>query len=289
MLVEGLLKRSGYNADDVVARFHRQAIQPQDIPVEELHSAFQNNLMVGCFRWGVRVVEKIDDFDIVPILVTRDPRDCQLSWFHARHLHRNDPLPPQMVESAELSKPLTVGDTFLSDIAELHAFATEKNGLIIKYEDILQDPIAFLLQVAEYIGIRPDRAALDLTIMEANFLQLVSDEENHNRRGRPYEALNSLSPEELAELNEVFGEAVTALGYPLTADDLPTLDLAALQARDVYKRFAIRLAEENSYRISEIQHHQRVINELQTENGYRIEEIRRINETLMRMRAALSP
>lgn len=287
MLVEGLLKRSGYNAEDIVARFHREAVSVQNIPAEALQAAFRNNLLVGCFREGVKTLERVTDFEVVPILVTRDPRDCQLSWFHARHLHKDDAVPVLIAEDAEIYQPLNVGDMFIENATELHDFARQRRGLVIKYEDVIQDPIAFLIDVAAFMNITPDREALDLMIMEANFLQLVSDTGVHNRLGRPYEALNSLSEENLQKLNESFGEVATSLGYPRAPDGLPSFDVRSLQARDVYKRFAIRLAQENGDRIDEIRRQRQLIEELQTENGYRIDEIRRINETLTRLRGAL--
>ncbi|WP_149738486.1 sulfotransferase domain-containing protein [Rhizobium sp. RU20A] len=288
MLLQGLLERSGYRADDTVARFHLQAIAPHDIPEEHLQDAFEQNTLVGCFRGGVSVVEKVKGFEIVPILVVRDPRDCQLSWFHARYLHQQDALPASIIHDADIDQPLGVDDTFIDDIRQLHDFARQREGLIRKYEDVVQDPIGFLIEVAEFMGIRPDREALDLIVMEANFLQLVGNTDQHNRLGRPYEALNALSADDLKKINGTFGEIATTLGYPLTAEGLASIDLRALQSRDVYKRFAIRLARENGDRIEEIHRQQRLIEELQTENGYRIDEIRRINETLSRLHAALA-
>ncbi len=197
MLVQGLLQRSGYEAEDIIARFHREAVLPQDIPTEALQEAFDRNLLVGCFREGVSVLDNVTDFDIAPILVVRDPRDCQLSWFHARHLHKDDRLPADVVEGAEIHEPLSSGDRFIPNVSELHEFAVKKGGLVAKYEDILQDPIAFLLAVSDFMGIQPDREALDLMIMEGSFLQLVSNTGVHNRTGRPYEALSTLSSDEI--------------------------------------------------------------------------------------------
>lgn len=288
MILQHLLLNSGLKSEDVVAIYHEKGIKIDDIPLSALMEAFTHNHMVGCFRQRPQALEKITNCDISPILVIRDPRDCQSRWFHARHLHEEGALTVISIEGAALYEPLIENDFFDADIRDLLDFTRHHNGLIFRYEDMVLEPLAFLRDFVKYTHLPVTREAMDTAIVMANFLHVISDEGVHNRSGAPFEALYTLPRDMLEKMNERFGELIVDMDYPLWPEDAPNIDLLPLQERDAQKRFMLSLAEQNGLRIEAIENHSRLLAELQMENGYRIDEIAQLRESLARQESFLA-
>src|ERR1700740_892988 len=136
MLLQHLLQESGLVVEDIVAPYHDRGIRPEDIPRDALIEAFDRCDLVGCFR-RPEALEQIAHKGIRPILLVRDPRDCQLSWYDARHLHLDGLLPATPITDAAVSDTLSEDDTFDDDIAGLIAFTKTHDGLILRYEDLV--------------------------------------------------------------------------------------------------------------------------------------------------------
>lgn len=283
MVLQHLLLNSGLYAEDVIGLHHEQGVGIDQIPSSVLEEAFARNHLVGCFRSSPQVLEKIAVDDLRPILVIRDPRDCQGSWFYARYLHSKGNLATNPIEGSLLNEQLAQDDNFENDIRDLLDFTRKHNGLMLRYEDFVLEPLTFLQRFVDYTGLPITRSALDNAIVMANFVQVVPDSKNHNRSGAPFDALRTLPHEMLAKLNERFEALVVDMGYPLWPHSAPSIQLMPLMERDAQKRFMMNLAEQNGYRIDEIKglnelvsRHLREIAELQRENDLRIDDIRRV-------------
>jgi hypothetical protein len=285
MLLETVLRESGLAAEDIVAKYHDQGCSTENIPAEALQRAFENNVLVGCFKECPEVLDKVTGIEIVPILVIRDPRDCQKSWFYARKLHEKDILASISVQDAALHDDLSEDDKFIPNAYAMLDYVRSHNGLIIKYEELVQDPIKYFLDFKEFAGVKLSRSAIDDAVIAAAFLQLIDDGANHNRLGHPFEILRTLEPSELHKMNEKFGDLAVAAGYPLLPEGLPEIDLAVMRERDVYKRYMLRLAAENGLRIEQLAQQDIIIKELQRENGFRINEIKKLQDDIHKISA----
>lgn len=295
MIFQNLLLNSGLYAEDVVGKYHEQGVPIDQIPPPVLEEAFVGNNLVGCFRCSPQVLEKIAVDDLRPILVIRDPRDCQYSWFYARYLHTMGELASIPIEGSPLHEQLCQEDNIIGDIRDLLAFTRKHNGLILRYEDMVLEPATFLQKFIDFTGLPITRSALDTAIVMANFVQIVRNSKSHNRSGAPFDALRTLPHEMLVKLNERFGALVVDMGYPLWPDEASVIDLAPLLERDAQKRFMMTLAEENGYRINEVRElHGKLVDqvqelaELKHENGLRIDGIRQVKHGLEAARISIA-
>jgi hypothetical protein len=186
-------------------------------------------------------------------LLVRDPRDCQASWWHARHLHTKDAVASPIIESARLSDRLNNEDFFDEDVGGLLDWCDRSGGRIYRYEDMVQDPLDFINAFLEFSGLPIKSSAIDSALLKAAFLQGAENVNAHNRSGAPFAALRTLPDEDLEALNRRFNNLVDRLGYPLDSTALPPLNFSLLVERDAAKRFMQILAFQNGQRITEIQ------------------------------------
>ena len=250
-ILETLLNSSGLGAHDIVKENHKKQIPIPNIKKTDFLNSLSENAMIGAFREKPFVLSAIDEFDIRPVLVVRDPRDCILSWFHAQHLHREINLSPED-KILDISGFLKKDDRFYTDVSDLIEFTIENNGLIIKYEDLIDRPVMFIRKFLEFSELPVSRDAVDLAIIRANFQQIVQDPASHNRSGGAFDALRVQPQAIIDELNERFGNVVRQLDYPLTADELPPSNIDARMEIDAIKRYILNLAQQNSFRIKDL-------------------------------------
>ncbi|MBU0499531.1 MAG: sulfotransferase domain-containing protein [Gammaproteobacteria bacterium] len=243
----------------------------------------------------MQILDEIAVSNLCPILMTRDPRDCEQSWYHARYLHTSGELAVMPIESASLPESLVHEETFDIDIRDLLAFTRKHDGLILRYEDMVLEPLAFLNKFIDFTGLPIKRSAVDCALVMANFVQAGRDEGAHNRSGAPYSAVHTLPREMLEKLNKRFGALIVDMGYPLWPDEAPVIDLVPLMERDATKRFTMALAEENGFRIDEIRElHDKLAGqaqelvELKHENGLRVDGIRQVKHGLEAARISIA-
>ena len=249
MLLQHLLIELGLTCRDLVRElWDRRFTEPtgrQVLPV------FRQNDMVGCFR-SAPVMSPKSLANARLFLLVRDPRDCQVSWFHARHLHQDDDAENVILDQAAIDEDLIKEETFDADVASLLDWCMLSGGRIFRYEDMVTNPLAFIMAFAEFSGLPIKRRAIDLALLEATFFQPALDHGNHNRSGVPYAALRTLPRRQLDKLNDRFAPLLNRLGYPLDPAELPELDTEALVQRDAMKRYVLGLAEQNALRAREI-------------------------------------
>lgn len=251
MILQHLLIESGLRCSDKVKELWDQGVRTSLIGNRQLLPEFRDNALVGCFRAAPNMTDKA--LAKVPLfLLVRDPRDCQTSWFHARHLHQQDAVPQVIVDKARLHEALIEDDSFDADVASLLDWCASSGGRIFRYEDLVLDPLAFILEFQEFSGLPLKRSAIDLALLKAAFFQAALDPADHNRSGVPFEALRTLALADLKRLNKRFAPLLDRLGYPLQPGGAASLDLSPLIQRDAMKRYVHGLADQNGLRIAQI-------------------------------------
>jgi hypothetical protein len=264
MVLQHLLLESGLSCFDFAKEQWDRGIKPSQISARRLLPALRKHDVVGCFR-AVPAMSTKSLAKVRLFLLVRDPRDCQLSWYHARHLHQQDAVPQVIIDKASLHEDLIEEESFDSDIVSLLDWCELSGGRIFRYEDLITNPLRFIIEFAEFTKLPLTRSAIDLALVKSTFLQPQPDVKNHNRSGLPYAALRSLSTAQLQRLNKRFSPMLARLGYPLDSTELINIDVAALAQRDAMKRFVHGLAEENGYRIREIQDLRETVARIRTE------------------------
>lgn len=296
MVLEHLLVESGLLCKDLV----REVFDGGSAELAGRHvlPALRQHDLVGCFRTAPKMSSKSLARARLFLLV-RDPRDCQLSWYHARHLHRHEGAESVVLPTAKIHEDLIREDSFAADVTSLLDWCELSGGRIFRYEDMVSNPLSFIMAFAEFSGLPLKRSAIDLALILASFFQPSFDHANHNRSGAPYEALRTLPSQQLNKLNERFAPLLARLGYPLDASALPDFDMAAMVQRDAQKRYVLGLAEQNGLRmrdvaelklalanvLSEVRQH---VPALSNENGMRIVEIAKQKQDLVEARAEIA-
>ena len=295
MILQHLLLESGLSCKDEVQELWDRGVTL--LNARHALPALRQHHMVGCFRSAPRMSTKSLAQARLYLLV-RDPRDCQLSWYHARHLHQPEGAESVIVDQALIHEDLTLEESFDTDVASLLDWCELSGGRIFRYEDMVMNPLEFIMDFAEFSGLPLKRSAIDLALLEATFFQPALDPTSHNRSGIPFEALRTLPPQQLKHLNERFEPLLARLGYPLDPISLPALDLAAVVQRDAKKRYICGLAEQNALRMAEIAQLEQTIASLQAEvderthglaeqNAMRIDEAVQLKRTITDSRSEL--
>lgn len=150
-------------------------------------------------------------------VLVRDPRDCQVSWYHARHLHQPDGAESVIIDKATIHEDLIKEGSVDADVTSLLDWCELSGGRIFRYEDMVANPLAFIMDFAEFSGLPLKRSAIDVALLEASFFQPTLDRTNHNRSGVPYEVLRFLR-----------------LSWENSIIDLPTAGSIGLPARSIY-------------------------------------------------------
>lgn len=263
-IVQNLLINSGLRCGDPVKELYDLGTSASQITTQLLKPAWGHNDVVGCFRAAPKL-RKAELSRIRLFLLVRDPRDCQISWFHARYLHQADAISSPVIEGAKLHESLSRDDFFDHEAASLLDWCELSGGQIYLYEDMVMDPLGFIQSFQEFSGFSLSPTAIDFALVRASFIQGAADSRHHNRSGMPYEALRTLPAEELDALNRRFLPLLERLDYPLNRDAMPSLDFTRFVERDAIKRYLQILATQNGLRIMEIQQLQDEIVKLRDE------------------------
>lgn len=251
-VLEKLFLSSGYRTLDVVSKYFNTGVPIEDIHHQPLANAAQENDLLGVFRAYIVSLEKLIDAGCRPILIIRDPRDCLLSWRYAQYLHVNTPLPAEIRNFSNDSVDDFYDPDFIDNCFRLYRLVDSSGGLIFRYEDFVLDPAKTLHEIIIFSNLefRPD--AVDTALLHATFVNLVADEHQHNRLGSPYNFLTTANPKILASANEILGDLIVELKYPLEYEKFSEQVFYRLASRDSLKRYILGLAKENAYRIEDI-------------------------------------
>jgi LPS sulfotransferase NodH len=108
-------------------------------------------------------------------------------------------------------------------VQQTHARTDPERRVLIRYEEMRDDPVAALERICEVLGIEADNAEL-ARIAKANAFSRVPDSRKGDgqeiRRAQPGGWVNHMSREEIVAMHEILAEKLDELGY-LRPGDIP--------------------------------------------------------------------
>ena len=147
------------------------------------------------------------------IFLVRDLRDvvCSMAAFSAKiggqgFLRSEAGLSREFIDSLRRG-----GQTLLEEWKSM-----AENAALLRYEDLIQDPLPALTAVFDYIGVASDRESVEGIVRRAGEFDL----KEHQTSDGPHSSIGrwrrDLSPELQAECAEAFGDLLEEFGYPTT-------------------------------------------------------------------------
>jgi Sulfotransferase domain len=110
--------------------------------------------------------------------------------------------------------------------------AGTKDLLLVRFEDLRQDPITWFSRIIEFLGVEADREKIKVAV-ENNSIQKMREKEDKEpvrvsisgrfvRDGAVRGWVSKLSPEQVALIEEHAGSTLLRLGYPLSSQINPS-------------------------------------------------------------------
>ena len=170
------------------------------------------------------------------ICIVRDPRDVVLSYydFQRKYRHIQDGHPMQTYVHDFVAGNLNSRDwgTWGENVASwFYTRGKSKDFLLLRYEDMMEDPFRELARTASFLGIDPDPGRLEQAVQRSSADQMRKMEEReskdwvatkNHRQDIPFVRVaksggwrEKLPQECVAEIESAWGEIMTALGYEL--------------------------------------------------------------------------
>lgn len=288
-LVHILVKGAGWDIQDIGGTAYSNGVGLHDIPESDFAALKVENTMIGPFREMPANAGPILGTDVNKIIVFRDPRDCLVSHYFAfQNIHSSfkpgtatglgpTGLGTEVAGVSEeiddyMFKQLGVFKRTYMNYIEM-CRATE-GVMYSKYEDIAFDPLSWLAQVIDFLGISPGSAATNQAVIEACFWRVSSDSLSHNRQGQSGDFLKYLKPETIQVLNREFAEVFEFLGYSET----PRMTIEQFEQASADTASLAKLLYAQRVQIDEIK---RSMNNLMYEHGNAVVKIRNLENELM--------
>lgn len=118
------------------------------------------------------------------VYLARDPRAVAVSWAHHGQVSLDDSIDamntPRRVLGSTLDggaeAPLTLVSTWSTHVASWRRFARLIPTLMVRYEDLIGDPMETLQAIARFLGHAPDPARTRRAIRRTSFARVQRDE-----------------------------------------------------------------------------------------------------------------
>lgn len=170
------------------------------------------------------------------IYIVRDPRDVALSYYDFQRKYRQieDAYPLTRYVSDFVSGRLISADygTWAENVASWVFPRGKSNAfLLLRYEDMLKDTVGELHRIAAFLNIAADRSRLEHAVECSSARQMRELEKSegdrwvstkNRRKDIPFVRTaasggwhQSLPPESVAQIESVWGDLMTNIGYPL--------------------------------------------------------------------------
>ena len=128
--------------------------------------------------------------------------------------------------------------------------AGTENLLLVRFEDMRQDPVPWFTRMVEFLGLDVDQEKIRLAV-ENNSIQKMREKENKEpvrasirgrfvRDGKVRGWVSKLSPAQVRLIEEHAGSALLRLGYPLSSQ---------LSAEEALDQVAIKQSDDTSCRV----------------------------------------
>lgn len=178
----------------------------------------------GPFRRFHNDMPDFDNYKVV--LMLRDPRDVLTSFYFSMAYSHNTNCGSQQTINWVVSnrkKALEMGiDKFVLDRLQeyldkytlyCNKFLSKPNVLFVRYEDMVNDFVAWLNKIIEFLELDIKKEVADKIMSKTDFSVKKENIYFHKRQVTPGDYRQKLKPETISILNEQFKEILELLGY----------------------------------------------------------------------------
>ncbi|TWB67819.1 sulfotransferase domain-containing protein [Nitrospirillum amazonense] len=291
-----LAQSCNYELRDIETEHFNAGVPVSHISQDIFEGLERSQVYYGPFRSAPESLRKVSLRGIRKVMVVRDPRDCLVSHYYAmKNFHARFQIGKgldEMEKGAPIdididSHCLSVASEYKETLHGLAAFVYRNADTIVyRYEDIFQNPGAWVLDAIRRLNLTPTEDALKDAMVLANFEATGENEFVHKRQGRPFDHLNKLKASTIEAISRVLDPELGMFGYGIRPLQLAT-GVAVAQDESLrieftaLKKAILDLAEQNGFRIGET-------GELSRENGFRIDEISSLTRRLEALEAKLA-
>ena len=174
------------------------------------------------------------------ICIVRDPRDVVLSYydFQRKYRHIQDGYPMQSYVNDFVSGNLNSRDwgTWGENVASwFYTRGKTKDFLLLRYENMMEDPVRELARTATFLGVDSDPARIEQAVQRSSAERMREMEKRESkdwvatkkhRQDIPFVRVaksggwkEKLAAECVAQIEAAWGETMVALGYELVSAD----------------------------------------------------------------------
>lgn len=166
------------------------------------------------------------------IYLVRDPRDIALSWANHKGCEIDQVIEDMEDAGKGIHGPNRMPHVLSDWSAHVLSYldAAEFPVLLLRYEDLLEDPLHWFSDVVRFLGLEYEQTRVIEAVDKTAFERLQKQEEengfrekmngqffHHGQAGR-WEGL--LSSEQISRIESFHGEAMRRLGYKLTLSEV---------------------------------------------------------------------
>lgn len=267
-LLRILARSCGYEHIDIMKQYHDIGVPPELIPDEVIGQITEGeNKLFATFRSVPLSLLRLNLAQVRKVLVVRDPRDRLVSgYFAEKNIHTKFEVGKALTEMTvgrdvgSIEKYcLTEASSYRHAAKDIINFCYRNSDtLVYKYEQIYEEPLAFMLDVCSRLDLFPSKEALSEAQVHGSFRTEAEDELQHKRQGKPGDHIRKLSPDIIETVSHVFEEELNYFGYGariICNYISPVKQNNEIQSQDeldgIYRTYQL-LGRENGYRIDEI-------------------------------------
>jgi hypothetical protein len=167
-----------------------------------------------------------DAFEQVParvVTIVRDPYDAFVSTYYTLQQHAQDDNRKGRKFTELMDRPLADpavvaflrNGGYRNNLEKARDWAKSGRAVVLRYEDLIADPLTELRRAAAAIGpVSDDRLAVAIDYCRADRMrQRTKGGSKHVRTARVGDSVDQLTPEHLAAFREAYSDLVAELGY----------------------------------------------------------------------------
>jgi hypothetical protein len=210
-------------------------LRPHETPARADRSALQTSLAASRFPDGTifhqhfdyapELADAVDAASAHLVTIVRDPYDAFVSTYYTLQQHADESNRKGRKLTELMNRPLDHPDviTFLRDggyrnnIAKARDWVASGRAVVLRYEDLIRDPMTALRQATSAIALVEDeRLAIAIDYCRAdNMRQRTKGGSKHVRKATVGDSVEQLSAAHLEAFREAYADLVEALGYPV--------------------------------------------------------------------------
>jgi hypothetical protein len=172
--------------------------------------------------------EVADALDAVPahlVTIVRDPYDAFVSTYHTLQQHAAEnnqkgrkftELMGKALDDSAVVEFLRKGG-YRNNLQKARDWATSGRAVVVRYEDLIRDPLAALRHVTTQIApVGDDRLETAIEYCRADRMrERTKGGSKHVRTATVGDSVRQLTPAHLEAFREAYGDIIAELGYPV--------------------------------------------------------------------------